>query len=209
MSTTLLVTGPGPILVQAARFLHLQNLLDDDEFFEFCQLNSDLRIERSCKGDIIIMPPTGGETGARNFDLITTFGAWVEKDGTGKGFDSSAGFTLPNGAVRSPDLAWVQKERWEHLPKEQRKKFPPLCPDFVVELVSESDLLPMVRNKMAEYMANGAQLGWLLDPFDQKVFIYNPGGAMEVLDNPRTVSGEPLLKGFILDVQLLWEPNAA
>lgn len=205
MSTNILVSGPGPILVHAAHFFQLQNLLDDERFFAFCQDNPDLRIERTSKGDIIIMPPTGAETGSRNFELIGNFWAWVKKDGSGKGFDSSTGFILPNGATRSPDLAWIRKERWDALPKEQRRKFPSLCPDFVVELVSESDTLPLVQDKMAEYMANGAQLGWLLDPFKRKVHIYRANAAVEVLDNPQTVSGEPLLAGFVLDVAPLWE----
>ena len=205
MSTTILVTGPGPILVHTTPFLRLQNLLDDGEFFEFCQINRDLRIERSSKGDIIIMPPTGGETGVRNLELSAKFGAWEERDGAGIGFDSSTGFTLPNGAIRSPDVAWLRKERWEGLEKEQRRKFPPLCPDFVVELRSESDSLPMVQDKMTEYITNGAQLGWLLDPFNRKVHIYRADGSVEVLDNPESVSGAPLLEGFILDVQSLWE----
>lgn len=204
MSANLIVNGPGPIIIEPARFLHLERLLDNDEFFEFCQQNSDLRIERSSKGDIIIMPPTGGETGTQNFDLIVRFGAWVDKDRTGNGFDSSTEFTLDNGAVRSPDLAWVRNERWEKLTKEQRRKFPPLTPDFVVELLSESDSLAIVREKMEEYIANGAQLGWLIDPFEKKVYVYRSAMPVEELDNPQTVSGEPLLKGFVLDVRSLW-----
>lgn len=205
MSANLIVNGPGPIIIEPARFLHLEHLLDDDEFFEFCRQNSDLRIERSSKGDIIIMPPTGGETGTQNFDLIVKFGAWAEKDGTGNGFDSSTGFTLDNGAVRSPDLACVRNERWEKLTKEQRRKFPPLTPDFVVELLSESESLAMVQEKMEEYIANGAQLGWLIDPFEKRVYVYRPEMPVLELDNPQTVSGEPLLKGFVLDVRSLWD----
>ena len=178
--------------------------LSDDDFFEFCQANQDWRIERTSDGDIIIMPPTGGETGGRNFNLTVAFGNWVKSDGTGKGFDSSTGFTLPNGAERSPDLAWVRLSRWNALTERQRERFAPLCPDFVVELRSPSDSVAMLQEKMAEYIHNGAELGWLIDPFEKKVYVYRPQAQVECLDNPATVSGEPLLKGFVLDVRELW-----
>src|SRR5207253_1679677 len=131
----------------------------DDEFFKFCQLNRDFRIELTKDGAIIIMLPVGGEGGRRNFNLIGEFGIWDEASGAGVGFDSSTGVTLPNGAVRSPDLASIRRERWEAIPKKQRKKFLPICPDFVVELRSESDALAALQEKMEEYIANGAQLG--------------------------------------------------
>ncbi len=179
--------------------------LSDDEFFDFCLLNEDLRLELTSEGDLIIMPPTGGKTGHRNFNLIVKFGLWAERDGTGKGFDSSTIFSLPNGAKRSPDLAWVRNERWEALTEKEQEKFPPLCLDFVVELRSPSDSLRMLQNKMQEYIANGAQLGWLLDPFKKKAYIYRPQAPVEILDDPQMLSGEPLLKGFALDVRALWE----
>jgi Uma2 family endonuclease len=144
------------------------------------------------------MMPTGGEGGHRNFNLNGEFYAWVIADGTGVGFDSSTGFILPNGAKRAPDLAWIQRERWEAIPKKQRKKFPPICPDFVVELRSETDKLATVKAKLEEYMENGAQLGWLIDPLEKKVYIYRPNARVKVLDNPATISGEPLLKGLTL-----------
>jgi Uma2 family endonuclease len=178
--------------------------LSDDDFFEFCQANQDWRIERTSDGDIIIMPPTGGETGGRNFDLTVAFGNWVKADGTGKGFDSSTGFTLPNGAERSPDLAWVRLSRWNALTERQRERFAPLCPDFVVELRSPSDSLTVLQTKMEEYIQNGAEFGWLIDPLEKKVYVYRPQAQVECLDNPATVSGEPLLKGFVLDVRDLW-----
>ncbi|HEX3558752.1 MAG TPA: Uma2 family endonuclease [Pyrinomonadaceae bacterium] len=178
--------------------------LGDDEFFEFCMLNKDLRIELTSEGDLIIMPPTGGKTGNRNFKLIVDFGMWAEKDGTGRGFDSSTFFSLPNGAKRSPDLAWVRNERWDALTTTEQEKFPPLCPDFVVELRSRTDSLRVLKAKMEEYVENGAQLGWLIDPLKKKVYVYRPQAAVEVLDDPQTVSGEPSLKGFTLDVQALW-----
>ena len=191
-----------------ALVLHFRPLIknwSDEEFYEFFMLNKDLRLELNSAGDLIIMPPTGGKTGIRNFKLIALFGIWVEKDGTGKGFDSSTVFSLPNGAKRSPDLAWVRNERWDALSEDEQEKFPPLCPDFVVELRSPSDALRMLQEKMREYLENGAQLGWLIDPFERKVRIYRPQAAEEILDNPQTVPGEPLLHGFALDVQALWE----
>lgn len=179
--------------------------LSEEEFYEFCRLNDELRIELTSEGDLIIMPPTGGKTGIRNFELTGNFWLWTKNDGTGKGFDSSTVFTLPNGAKRSPDLAWVRNERWDALKDEEQERFPPLCPDFVVELRSPTDTLRSLKAKMEEYIANGAQLGWLIDPFAKKIYVYRPQSAVEILDNPQTVSGEPLLKGMILDVQLLWQ----
>jgi len=176
----------------------------DEEYAEFCRQNPDLRIERTSEGDLIIMPPTGGKSGTQNFHLTAQFGVWVLKDGTGKGFDSSTEFSLPNGAKRMPDMSWVGNERWNALSDKQRKQFPPLCPDFVVELRSPSDRLKDLQQKMEEYIANGAQLGWLIDPFDKRIYVYRPGRDIEILEDPKEVSGEPLLKGFTLDVQALW-----
>ncbi len=151
------------------------------------------------------MPPAGGKTGNRNAKLAVRFGLWAERDGTGLGFDSSSLFSLPNGAKRSPDLSWIKKERWEALSEKEQEKFSPICPDFVVELRSPSDSLKRLRKKMEEYGANGAQLGWLLDPSARKVYVYRPGAEVEVLDDPETVSGEPPLRGFTLDVRAIWE----
>jgi Uma2 family endonuclease len=178
--------------------------MSDHEFFEFCQLNRDWRIERTSEGDMVIMAPAGGETGNRNFSLTGLFWSWVEADGTGIGFDSSTGFILPNGAERSPDVAWVKRSRWEALTEEQRKKFPPLCPDFVVELRSESDAIGDLQEKMEEYIANGAQLGWLLDPVQKKVYVYRPSTEVLCLNNPEMISGDPVLPGFILDLRRIW-----
>lgn len=186
-------------------FSPLMKKLSEDEFFEFCMLNKDLRIELTSAGDLIIMSPTGGKTGIRNFKLIVSFGVWSEKDGTGKGFDSSTVFSLPNGAKRSPDLAWVRNERWNRLSEKEQERFPPLCPDFVVELRSKSDSLRVLQEKMQEYIENGAQLGWLIDPFKKKVYVYRPQLAVEVFDKPLNISGEPLLRGFTLDTQSLWK----
>lgn len=201
MSPAAIVTESQPLI------LHLGFLLQkmsDHEFFAFCQLHPEWRMERTSEGDLVIMPPTGGWTGTRNFTLIGLFSRWVEADGTGLGFDSSTGFTLPNGAKRSPDLAWVTRARWEALAAEEQEEFPPLCPDFVVELRSRSDDLATLQAKMQEYMANGAQLGWLIDPHEKKVYIYRPHDEVSCLENPMTVSGEPLLPGLTFNVQRLW-----
>ena len=202
MSVSLRPTESNPFVIHFGPVLRK---LSDEDFFEFCQANRDWRIERTSDGDIIIMPPTGGETGRRNFDLTGLFHAWVKIDGTGRGFDSSTGFILPNGAERSPDLAWVRLSRWYALTDEERENFPPLCPDFVAELRSPSDSLVTLRDKMEEYIQNGAELAWLLDPIEKKVYVYRPHAQVECLDNPTTVSAEPLLKGFVLDVRGLWE----
>jgi len=201
MSATLDISVPEPVVVH---FEPSKLRMNDDEFFQFCQLNPELRIERTSGGDIIVMAPTGGKTGRRNARLIAAFVNWAEKDGTGQVFDSSTEFILPNGAGRAPDLSWVRNERWLALTEKQQEQFPPLCPDFVVELRSPTDRLETLRTKMQEYLANGAQLGWLIDPLERKVHIYRAGIAVEIINNPETVSGEPLLKGFILAVQVLW-----
>lgn len=201
MSTATFITEIEPLVLH---FQPVLKKLSEEEFFEFCRANSEWRIERTAEGDLIIMPPTGGKTGIRNFRLITQFGLWVETDGTGKGFDSSTIFSLPNGAQRSPDLAWVRNDRWQALTEDQQEKFPPLCPDFVVELRSRTDSLKILKAKMQEYIDNGAQLGWLLDPAERKVHVYRPGAAVKILNDPKSVSGEPLLPGFALDVQSLW-----
>jgi Uma2 family endonuclease len=179
-------------------------IMNDDQFFDFCQLNRDLNIERDQLGDLLIMSPTGSETDERNFNLIVQLGIWTKKDGTGVGFGSSGGFTLPNGAVRSPDAAWIKKERWEAIPVEQRKKFAPICPDFVVELRSETDSLKTLQEKMAEYIENGVKLGWLIDRKQGKVFIYRSGQVMAELDHPQTLNGEDILPGFVLDLREIW-----
>lgn len=178
--------------------------MSDDEFFEFCQRHPDLRIERTSEGDLIVMPPTGGETGRSNFKLTAHFANWVESDGRGVGFDSSTEFKLPNGAFRSPDVAWVKNDRWEALTPDERQKFPPLCPDFVIELRSDSDRVTTLQAKMQEYIDNGALLGWLIDPLQKKVWIYRPGGAPECPDDPASVNGDPLLPGFVLPLDKIW-----
>ena len=150
------------------------------------------------------MPPTGGETSNRNLELSFQLQAWSRQNQLGIAFDSSGGFKLPNGADRSPDASWVRRERWDALTSEQQQKFPPLCPDFVVELLSPSDSLPKTREKMQEYLENEAQLGWLIDRAQRRVEIYRPGQAVEILEDPIALSGEPILPGFILDLREIW-----
>ncbi|PAX60442.1 Uma2 family endonuclease [Brunnivagina elsteri] len=179
--------------------------MTDEQFFDFCQVNRDLRIERNKNGDISIMPPTGSETGNRNFNIAVQIGVWSEKDGTGICFDSSTGFTLSTGAERSPDISWIKLERWNLISSEQQKKFAPICPDFVIELMSASDNLKTLQEKMQEYMEEeGIQLGWLIYRKNRQVYIYRPGIEAECLDNPATISGENILPGFVLDLSKIW-----
>lgn len=178
--------------------------LGDDDLFELCAANRELHIERTSDGELVIMAPTGGETGRRNFDLIGQFAAWVRRDGTGVGFESSTGFLLPNGAERAPDLAWVRSARWNALTESQRRRFPPLCPDFVVELRSPSDVLGEQQAKLEEYMTCGACLGWLIDPEPRRVYVYRPGRPVAVLDHASELRGDPELPGLVLDLRPIW-----
>ena len=187
--------------------LHLRPAIElsDEQFFQFCQLNQDLRIERTAEGDVEIMPPAGWESGHRNAGITAQLWTWALRDGTGIVTDSSGGFTLPNGAVRAPDAAWVRKARLQGLTEEQKERFLPLCPDFAIELRSPSDRLRAVQVKMREYIANGATLGWLIDTPNRRVYVYRPDAEVERLDDPTTLSGDPELPGFVLDLQLVWE----
>jgi Uma2 family endonuclease len=178
--------------------------LTDDQFFEFCQINRDLRIERTATGELLIMPPTGSETGGSNFELSGQLFNWTKQDRTGRGFDSSTGFTLPNGATVSPDISWVKLERWNALSALQKTKFAPIAPDFVVELRSKSDTIKDLQDKMQQYINNGVRLGWLIDRKQRRVYVYRPGVAVQQLDNPETVSGDPELPGFVLKLGEIW-----
>jgi Uma2 family endonuclease len=178
--------------------------LTDDQFFQLCQANQELRFERTATGELIIMPPAGGETGNRNGRLTQQLFNWSDADGSGIGFDSSTGFKLPNGADRSPDAAWVKLERWNTLTPEQKEKFPPICPDFVIELLSPSDSLKVVQEKMKEYRENGTRLGWLINRKSKQVEIYRLGQEVEVLQAPATLSGEAVLPGFVLNLEPIW-----
>ncbi|MGF1601879.1 MAG: Uma2 family endonuclease [Thermosynechococcaceae cyanobacterium] len=173
--------------------------LSDEQFYQLCQINRDIKFERTAAGALIIMPPTGWETGKRNFSLSGQLWNWVEKNKLGVGFDSSTGFTLPNGADRSPDAAWVKQERLETLNPDPAK-FLPLAPDFVMELRSATDNLTTLQAKMEEYRANGVRLGWLINPQDQQVEIYRLDQDTEILQSPVRLSGEEVLPGFTLDL---------
>nr|MBI2506013.1 Uma2 family endonuclease [Candidatus Latescibacterota bacterium] len=192
--------GQSPVVLQLRPVLELT----DQQLYDFSQLNRDLRIERNAEGELIIMPPTGGETGRRNAEITVQVGVWARGEGTGVIFDSSTGFHLSNGAVRSPDVAWVRRARLESLSGEERRQFIPLCPDLVIELRSTTDSLSLLQGKMQEYLDNGAQLGWLIDPEQRRVHIYRQGIAVEVVENPEAVSGAPLLAGFSLDLRQVW-----
>jgi Uma2 family endonuclease len=181
--------------------------LTDDQLYQLCLLNRDWRIERTAQGELVIMPPTGGGTSSRNAEITFQVQSWARRDATGVAFDSSGGFRLPNGAMRSPDAAWVRGARLVGLTQEQKEKFLPLCPDFVVELRSPTDSLSILQDKMQEYIENGARLGWLVDPHEKRIYIYHPQSPPECLENPRTLSGDPLLAGFVLDLQKIWEPD--
>ncbi len=191
---------------QEALILHLRPIveLDEDRFFELAGLNRDLRMELTTEGDLIVMPPAGGESSQRNAEITIQLGSWAKHDGTGATFDSSGGFRLPNGAVRSPDASWVERTRLAALTDEQRRKFLPLCPEFVVELRSPSDSLNVLQGKMQEYLENGAKLGWLIDPENKRVYVYRPGEPVRELKNPESVSGDPVLPGFVLDLREIW-----
>ncbi|MBC1237297.1 Uma2 family endonuclease [Nostoc sp. 2RC] len=178
--------------------------LTDEQFFQICQANRDLKFERTATGELIIMPPTGGETGNKNARITQQLMNWTDADGTGIAFDSSTCFKLPNGADRSPDAAWIKLERWDALTAEQKEKFPPICPDFVIELLSPSDSLKIAQDKMREYLDNGVRLGLLINRKSRQVEIYRQGQKVEVLDSPATLSGEDVLKGFVLNLGRIW-----
>jgi Uma2 family endonuclease len=178
--------------------------LTDEQFYQLCQDNEDLRLELTAEGELIIMPPTGGSTGSRNADITSQVTIWAKKDGTGLSFDSSTMFILPNGAKRSPDASLVSRGRWDALSEEERERFVPLCPDFVLELRSATDSLPFLKDKMQEYIANGAQLGLLIDPKSKQAYVYRPSQPVECMDKPPTISGDPVLPNFALDLKDIW-----
>ncbi|PSO79643.1 MAG: hypothetical protein BRC44_08085 [Cyanobacteria bacterium QS_4_48_99] len=179
--------------------------LTKEEFYQLCQQNSDLRLERNAQGEIIIMPPTGGETGKRNSILLVQLWLWNEQTQLGEVFDSSTGFSLPKGGDRSPDISWVKKSKWEALTPQQKEKFVPLCPDFLIELISPSDNLKNTQDKMQEYLNNGNRLGWLINRQQKQVEIYRPEQVVETLQSPSTLSGEDVLPGFTLNLQRIWK----
>lgn len=176
----------------------------DEDFLDFCARHPDARIERESDGEIIIMPPAFTETGGQNSVLSGSVWLWAREDGTGRAFESSTGFTLPNRALRSPDTSWVSNRRWNALSDEDRAGFSRISPDFVVELRSTSDRLSKLRAKMQEYIENGSLLGWLIDPIDRKVYVYRPKRQVEILHDPIEVSGEDVMPGFILKLSEIW-----
>ncbi len=178
-----------------------------DEFYEFCQLNPDLRVELTAEGEATFMPPSGGATGARNLHVAGSLWQWAVANGAGVAFDSSTGFILPNGAVRSPDAAWVPRERLVKITPEVRERFLPLTPDFVVEVASPSDRPLDLRAKMEEYIANGARLGWLILPETRTIYVYQPGQDTQLLSDADAITGDPVLPGFTLDLRPIWEPG--
>ena len=179
--------------------------LTERQFAQFCQLNPELQIERAATGELQIMVPAIGFTGGKELEIARQLGNWARQDGTGAAFGPSMGYTLPNGAVRAPDASWVLRSRRTELTPEDRNRFIHLCPDFVVELRSDSDRLSVLQAKMEEYIANGAQLGWLIDPQTRNVHIYRPNQEVEILQNPETISTNSILPGFTLDLKEIWE----
>jgi Uma2 family endonuclease len=197
------VTQDKPAVVMPKLPLDISTFTDD-QYFEFCAVNRKLRIERTAEGKIIIMSPTGGETSRRNADLTWQLVTWAKQDSTGVVFDSNTEFRLPNGANRSPDASWIPKSRWESIPEPERANFPPICPDFMVELKSPPDNLEEIKLKMQEYIANGARLGWLIDPKSKRVWVY-AGADVQILEQPSALSGDPVLRGFTLDLkEIFW-----
>ena len=172
----------------------------DEQFYQLCQKNSDLKFERTSTGELIIMPPVGGESGNREAEFIIDLGIWNRQTGLGYTFSSSTIFKLPNGSDRSPDAAWIKKERWEALTPEQKRKFPPIAPDFVIELRSATDDLKTLRQKMQEYIDAGVQMGWLINPQQQQIEIYRLGKDAELRNLPTELLGEEILPGFSLSL---------
>lgn len=202
---TALVKPLGPIVLRLDPIVEIT----DDVLLKLSSLNGALRLEKNAKGELEILPPTQPITGSQNANLTADLTIWTRGDGRGVAFDSNAGFTLPNGAVRAPDASWILKSRISGLTDAQRRRFWPISPDFVIELRSSSDTLIGIQRKMAEYMENGVRLGWLIDPLDpvRRVYVYRPGVAIEVLEGPESLSGEPELPGFNLNLQRIWEPG--
>jgi Uma2 family endonuclease len=178
--------------------------LTNEQFWQICCDNPDLRLELRSNGELIVMPPAGSKTGKRNFNLSRQFAVWVEKDGTGIGFDSSTGFTLPDGAVLSPDVSWVRRDKWDALTEDDQERFAHLCPDFVIELRSRWNTLKAQQEKMQQYLDNGTQLAWFIDPRNRRVYIYRKGEEVEVVTDAATVSAGPILEGFVLRLAEIW-----
>lgn len=184
--------------------LEFKIALSNEQFWQLCQDNPEWQFERTATAELTIMSPTGGITSDRNAEIAYQLRAWSRQNNLGKTFDSNGGFILPNGAIRAPDASWLEQTRWDALTPQQQERFPPLCPDFVVELMSPQDSLERTRAKLQEYIDNGAQLGWLINPRQQQVEIYRRDRPIEILDRPTTVPGDPVLPGFVLDLTPIW-----
>lgn len=197
--TAVLPDGP-PLTLQLEPVVH-RSL---DEFYELCQINRDVRLERTAAGELVVMPPTGGAAGSRNAELTFQLQRWAREEGSGVAFDSSTAFVLPNGAVRSPDASWVRRDRLTVLSQQEKEKLLPLCPDFVVELRSPSDSLRLLEAKMLEYQDNGALLGLLIDPERKRVQVFRKSAQVEILEAPASLSGEPVVPGFELQLEAIW-----
>lgn len=193
------------IVLNLTPFVELSN----DQFYQLCQNHRDLKFERTAQGELVIVSPVGGEGGSREADLIGDLVYWNRRAQLGKVFSSSTCFKLPNGADRSPDVAWVSLQRWNQLTLEQQKKFPPICPDFVIELRSESDALEPLQQKMQEYLSNGLRLGWLLNPKKRQVEIYRANQDKQVFENLKQLDGEDVLPDFVFELSILWGDEAA
>ena len=202
--TSLQVTSQvAPLSVDVSPLMP-QSKMTAEQFYAFCQANPELRIERTVEGEVVIMPPAFSDTGNRNVRISYQVVAWADRDDTGEAFDSSAGFTLPNGAIRSPDTSWIKRDRWNTLSDAQKSSFAPICPDFVIELRSSSDTLSGLKKKMQEYIDNGVKLGLLIDRKKRKVHIYRPDRTPKILENPDSVSCAPELPGFTLKMSKVW-----
>ena len=209
--TVLTATSPATADVETAQAalgfpvrIRPVGLFSDDQLYEFCRLNGDLDIERTAQGDLLIMAPTSFRTSHLNLRIAAQLDQWAERDGTGVATESSGGFILPNSAMRAPDAAWIRRDRLTTVPQEQQERFLPLCPDFAIELRSSSDALGAAQSKMHEYLDNGLRLGWLIDPFARRVYVYRPGVDVHVLDDPDGVDGAPVLPSFRLDLSRIW-----
>ena len=202
MTSLLVKSLQTPLPINLSSLIPLSKM-SDRQFNDFCRTNSDLRIEQNADGEVIVMPPAFADTGNRNGQILGQLYVWSEADGTGEVFDSSAGFTLPNGAKRSPDATWILSERWEALSPEEQASFAPIAPDFVVELRSSSDTLTSLEEKLAEYIANGVRLGLLIDLQKRQVHVYRPD-RVAILDHPEAISCEPEMPGFVLKMARIW-----
>jgi Uma2 family endonuclease len=178
--------------------------MSDEDLMRFCAANDIARVEREVNGEILVMSPAGNRTGRRNAAIISALDTWAQQDGRGYVFDSSTGFTLADGSMRSPDAAWIEATRWNALSKAEQNRFSPICPDFLIELRSQTDDLAQLEAKMTKWLLNGAKLAWLIDPERQLVAVYRPGGLPEVHHNPNSMQGNGVIAGFELAMARIW-----